>query len=185
MAQCTFTRHKISCKCSGHCCTKVWAQTANFVARIGKNVLVKVRGSLKCVLSQEAESMAVTLCELHALADKPMLSGQVQEAMETLAQHKISRHAVLNFLKRNASKLTNQTGKMLSPSSVTANIVEQTERFTEQWSELVERKRIHSFDMVMFDKTVIDDTVNLGKAIDTRDRRTARVCRVREKQLCV
>ena len=49
----------------------------------------------------------------------------------------------------------------------------------------MERKRILKFNLVVFDETVVGDPTKLYKVVGYRDKGAARVCCVREKQLCV
>ena len=55
---------------------------------------------------------------------------------------------------------------MLSPSRVAHTIVAETERFIESWGQLVERNRMVSFNLIVFDETVVSCSQKLGKVVD-------------------
>ena len=74
---------------------------------------------------------------------------------------------------------------MLSTSRVASIIVVETERSIKTWSELVESNRILKFNVVVFDETVVGDPTKLGNMIACKGKGAARLCCVREKQLCV
>ena len=74
---------------------------------------------------------------------------------------------------------------MLSISRVANTIVVETERSIKTWSELVESNRILKFKVMIFDETVVGDPTKLGNVIACKGKGAARLCRVREKQLCV
>ena len=50
---------------------------------------------------------------------------------------------------------------------------------------MVERKKILKSNLVVFDETVVGDPTKLNNVVEFRDKGAARVCRVRDKQLCV
>ena len=74
---------------------------------------------------------------------------------------------------------------MLSTSRVASIIVVETERSIKTWSELVESNRILKFKVMIFDETVVGDPTKLGNVIACKGKGAARLCCVREKQLCV
>ena len=74
---------------------------------------------------------------------------------------------------------------MLSTSRVASIIVVETERSIKTWSELVESNRILKFNVMTFDETVVGDPTKLGNVIACKGKGAARLCCVREKQLCV
>ena len=74
---------------------------------------------------------------------------------------------------------------MLSTSRVASIIVVETERSIKTWSELVESNRILKFKVMIFDETVVGDPTKLGNVISCKGKGAARLCCVREKQLCV
>ena len=74
---------------------------------------------------------------------------------------------------------------MLSTSRVASIIVVETERSIKTWSELVESNRILKFNVMIFDETVVGDPTKLVKVIACKGKGAARLCCVREKQLCV
>ena len=88
-------------------------------------------------------------------------------------------------MKHNACSLTYKQGKMLSTSRVANTIVVETERSIKTWSELVESNRILKFNVMIFDETVVGDPTKLGNVIACKGKGAARLCCVREKQLCV
>ena len=88
-------------------------------------------------------------------------------------------------MKHNACSLTYKQGKMLSTSRVASIIVVETERSIKTWSELVESNRILKFNVMTFDETVVGDPTKLGNVIACKGKGAARLCCVREKQLCV
>ena len=88
-------------------------------------------------------------------------------------------------MKHNACSLTYKQGKMLSTSRVANTIVVETERSIKTWSELVESNRILKFKVMAFDETVVGDPTKLGNVIACKGKGAARLCCVREKQLCV
>ena len=88
-------------------------------------------------------------------------------------------------MKHNACSLTYKQGKMLSTSRVPNIIVVETERSIKTWCELVESNRILKFKVMIFDETVVGDPTKLGNVISCKGKGAARLCCVREKQLCV
>ena len=74
---------------------------------------------------------------------------------------------------------------MLSPARVDSHIVQEIKQFIEQWGKVVERKRILESNLVVFDKTVAGYPTKLSKVVEFRDIGAVRVCRAREKRLCV
>ena len=74
---------------------------------------------------------------------------------------------------------------MLCHSRVANTIVVETERSIKTWSELVESNRILKFNVMIFDEMVVGDPTKLGNVIACKGKGAARLCCVREKQLCV
>ena len=118
------------------------------------------------MLSPIAEELAVACCEFNALADQPLCLHDIKEVVKVLAHHDVSDQIVKDFVARNKDSPSFKSGKMRCPSRVAHTIVAETERFIESWGQLVERNRMVSFNLMVFDET-------------------ARVCCVREQQLCV
>ena len=59
---------------------------------------VEKRHSLKCVLSPNAEELAVAYCEFNALADQPLCLNDIKEVIKVLAHHDVSDQMVKDFV---------------------------------------------------------------------------------------
>ena len=126
---------------------------------------VEKRHSLKCVLPPIAEELAVAYCEFNALADKLLCLNDIKEVIKVLAHQDVSDKMVKDFVARNKDTLSFKSGKMLFPSTVTHTIAAETERFIESWGQLVERNRMVSFKLMVFDETVVGCSQKLGKVV--------------------
>ena len=69
------------------------------------------------------------------------------------------------FVKRHKCSLTQKPGKMLSPSTVTASIAAETDRLIESFGQLVERNRMLSFSLIVFDETVVGCSEKMSKVV--------------------
>ena len=78
------------------------------------------------------------------------------------------------FVKRHKCSLTHKHGMMLFHSTVTANIVAETDRLIESCGQLVERNRMLSFSLMVFDETVVSCCQKLGKMVGLWSKRNGK-----------
>ena len=146
--------------------------------------------SLRFAFSEEEEKALVTVCLLYARQGTPLTIYDFLELASHFAKmeegHLFSRHFALSFIARHSDALCKRKGKLTSPTRSYEAMQQKTEEFIASMDEIMATNTINKNNMVVFDETVIGDSVTLplyiGEQKDSGGG-SINVYRVRESRL--
>ncbi len=121
--------------------------------------------SLRYAFTEEEEKALVTVCLLYARQGTPLTITEFIVLASNFAgrdeSHYFSRHFVSSFVSRHSDSLSVRTGKLTSPTRIYEAMRQKTEEFIASMNEIMATNIINKNNMVVFDETVIGDSVTL------------------------
>ena len=138
----------------------------------------------------QEEKALVVVCQLYARQGTPLTIIDFIQLANHVAKKKegksFSRHFVDDFVERYSSVLCKKKGKLTSPKRCYEAMKEKTYEFIESMNSIMRTNTINKNNMVVFDETVLGDSLTLplyiGEQKDSGGGST-NVCRIREKRL--
>ena len=130
---------------------------------------------LNCAFSEEEEDALVYVCQAYARQNEPftipefieiasIFAGRVEESQY------FTRSFVRGFLKRHPEALLKRKGKPTSPTRCSDTMLQKTQEFIDMLNSDMERHIINSCNIVVFDETIIGDSLSLPVVIGERRR---------------
>ena len=129
--------------------------------------------SLRHIFSEKEEEALVEVCVSQARGYKPftipVFCRVARMFAGTLTGHqKITRKFVSGFIRRHRSILCKKRGKLTSPKRTSETTLAATQGFIDLLDSKMQSKVINSKNIVVFDETIIGDSVNVPVVIGER-----------------
>ena len=125
--------------------------------------------SLKFAFSMEEEIALVVVCQLYARQGTPLSVIDFIKLASHFAKKEegklFSRHFVDDFIDRHDDVLCKAKGKLTSPTRCYETMKEKTYEFIDSMNEIMRTNTINSKNMVVFDETVLGDSLSLPLCI--------------------
>ena len=135
--------------------------------------LTSMTSSLKRIFSKEEEEALVEVCIRQARQYKPFTIRAFSQVARKFAgslhkPRKFTKRFVSGFMKRHRKVLHKKKGKLTSPTRSSKNTFAKTEAFIDSLNRDIESNRINSQNIVVFDETIIGDSVTVPVVIGER-----------------
>ena len=148
--------------------------------------------SLKIIFSKEEEEALTEVCIRQARQYRPFTIPEFSRVARKFAgtlrkPHFFTRRFVRSFLLRHRDVLCAKRGKLTSPTRSSKSTLGRTEEFIESLNRDVERHRINSGNIVVFDETIIGDSLTVPVVIGERRKSggsNINYARTRQARLC-
>ena len=129
--------------------------------------------SLKHIFSIKEEEALVEVCIRQSRLYRPFTVPEFQNVAREFAgslkkRRKLGRKFVYCFMMRHRKVLHTKKGKLTSPTRNSHNTYAKTQAFIDKMNRSIQSNRINSHNIVVFDETVIGDSVTVPVVIGER-----------------
>ncbi len=129
--------------------------------------------SLRCILSEEEEDALVEVCVMRTREGSPLTIPAFIKVASIFARKgengpQLTHSFVRGFIKRHSDILCKRKGKITSPKRTYEAMLQKTEDFIDEVNNYMAGNRMNSSNIVVFDETIIGDTVSVPVVIGER-----------------